>query len=63
MYCWIEKALFIIRFGMSDRHTAGPHLVTEVGSIADAVGICGMTSIERRPYRRQLCQRWLEGVM
>ena len=63
MLCDLEKALIVIVLGMSDRHAAGPHLVTEVGCIADAVGICGMTSIERRPYRRQLCQRWLEGVM
>ena len=42
MYCCIEKALSVILSGMSDRHPVGSHLVTEVGSIADAVGICGM---------------------
>ena len=39
----LKKALFVIVLGMSDRRPAGPHLVTEVGCIADAVGICGMT--------------------
>ena len=44
MYCVIEKALFRILSGMRDRHPVGSHLVTEVGSIADAVGTCGMIS-------------------
>ena len=31
MLCDLEKALIVAVLGMSDRHAAGPHLVTEVG--------------------------------